>query len=109
MGPVNLIFDPHLNIYGQPVICLCCFLGGTDIIGCFASCSADLPVYSGEIQCRVLGMAMESWDEDGECTSISGLPPYMENLKYLEFCHLLFQASKKMSAICSKSGEKLEF
>ena len=39
--------------------------GGTDIIGCFAACCSDLPVHRGEIQCRVLGMAMESWDETG--------------------------------------------
>ena len=42
-----------------------CVAGGTDIVGCFAACSADLPVHRGEIQCKVLGMGMESWDETG--------------------------------------------
>ena len=45
--------------------------GGTDIIGCFAACCSDLPVHRGEIQCRVLGMAMESWDETGKTFTLS--------------------------------------
>ena len=48
------------------------FVGGTDIIGCFAACCSDLPVYRGEIQCRVLGMAMQSWDETGNTSQ----PPF---------------------------------
>lgn len=39
--------------------------GGTDIISCFMLGCPILPVYSGEIQCRGLGMKVESWDEDG--------------------------------------------
>ena len=39
--------------------------GGTDIIGCFALGSPILPVYKEELQCRGLGMAVESWDESG--------------------------------------------
>uniref|UniRef100_T1ILV2 Acetoacetyl-CoA synthetase n=1 Tax=Strigamia maritima TaxID=126957 RepID=T1ILV2_STRMM len=37
---------------------------GTDIIGCFAGINVTLPVHRGEIQCRFLGMAVESWDEE---------------------------------------------
>ncbi|KAI8867077.1 acetoacetate-CoA ligase [Ramicandelaber brevisporus] len=37
--------------------------GGTDICSLFAGHNAMLPVYRGEIQCRTLGMAIESWDE----------------------------------------------
>ena len=39
--------------------------GGTDIISCFILGCPILPVYSGEIQCRGLGMKVESWDESG--------------------------------------------
>ena len=40
--------------------------GGTDIISCFAGQNPTLPVYKGEIQSVNLGMAMESWDEEGK-------------------------------------------
>jgi len=39
--------------------------GGTDIIGCFALGVPILPVCRGELQARGLGMAVESWDENG--------------------------------------------
>jgi acetoacetyl-CoA synthetase len=39
--------------------------GGTDIISCFILGCPVLPVYSGEIQCRGLGMKVEAWDESG--------------------------------------------
>ena len=39
--------------------------GGTDIISCFMLGCPILPVYPGEIQCRGLGMAVESWDDEG--------------------------------------------
>lgn len=39
--------------------------GGTDIISCFMLGCPILPVYSGEIQCRGLGMKVEAWDENG--------------------------------------------
>ena len=40
--------------------------GGTDIIGCFAAGVPTLAVRRGEIQARVLGMAVEAWDGDGK-------------------------------------------
>ena len=40
-------------------------LGGTDIISCFMGQNPTIPVYRGEIQSRNLGMAVESWDDDG--------------------------------------------
>ncbi|XP_027056296.1 acetoacetyl-CoA synthetase-like, partial [Pocillopora damicornis] len=40
--------------------------GGTDIISCFAGQNPTVPVYRGEIQTRNLGMAVESWNDDGE-------------------------------------------
>ncbi len=40
--------------------------GGTDIASLFAGMNSILPVYRGEIQCRCLGMAVESWDDNGK-------------------------------------------
>ena len=51
--------------------------GGTDLISCFALGNPMLPVYRGEIQCRGLGMAVESYDINGK---------YHFNLKY-SFSH----------------------
>jgi acetoacetyl-CoA synthetase len=39
--------------------------GGTDVCTAFVAGCPLLPVYEGEIQCRALGCAVESWDEDG--------------------------------------------
>lgn len=39
--------------------------GGTDVCTAWVGGNPQLPVYQGEIQCRCLGCAMESWDEDG--------------------------------------------
>jgi acetoacetyl-CoA synthetase len=41
------------------------YLGGTDICSLFAGMCTALPVYRGEIQCRMLGMAVESFDSLG--------------------------------------------
>ena len=40
--------------------------GGTDIVSSFAGGNAMLPVYRGEIQCRALGMKVESFDDAGK-------------------------------------------
>ena len=40
--------------------------GGTDLISCFALGNPMLPVYRGEIQCRGLGMAVESYNINGQ-------------------------------------------
>ncbi len=39
--------------------------GGTDILSCFMLGNPMLPVYAGEIQCRGLGMKVESYDDNG--------------------------------------------
>jgi acetoacetyl-CoA synthetase len=39
--------------------------GGTDVCTAFVGGCALLPVYEGELQCRALGCAVESWDEQG--------------------------------------------
>ncbi len=38
--------------------------GGTDIISCFILGNPLLPVYSGEVQCRGLGMDVQAWNEN---------------------------------------------
>ena len=43
--------------------------GGTDIISCFALGNPILPVHRGELQCRGLGMKVESFDENGNTIS----------------------------------------
>ena len=40
--------------------------GGTDIISCFMLGNPLLPVYSGELQCRGLGMKIEAFDTKGK-------------------------------------------
>ncbi|NVK19747.1 MAG: acetoacetate--CoA ligase [Methylocystaceae bacterium] len=40
--------------------------GGTDLMGCFVLGNPIAPVYRGEIQCRALGMAVETFDDKGE-------------------------------------------
>lgn len=46
-------------------VCLSSISGGTDIISCFALGNPLLPVYAGELQCRGLGMKVESFDPEG--------------------------------------------
>ena len=53
-----------------PDLQLASISGGTDIIGCFAAGNPLLPVRRGELQSRVLGMAVEAFGPDG-----SPLPP----------------------------------
>ena len=44
---------------------LCSMAGGTDVCTAFVGGCPLEPVYEGEIQCRALGCALESWDEKG--------------------------------------------
>ena len=46
-------------------VLLASIAGGTDIISCFVGGCPTRPVYTGQIQCRALGMAVEFWDETG--------------------------------------------
>ncbi len=39
--------------------------GGTDVSSGFVGGCVNLPVHAGEIQCRMLGCAVEAWDENG--------------------------------------------
>ncbi|MCW3490878.1 acetoacetate--CoA ligase [Dethiobacter alkaliphilus] len=47
-------------------LCLSSISGGTDIISCFALGNPNGPVYSGELQCRGLGMKVEAYDLEGK-------------------------------------------
>jgi acetoacetyl-CoA synthetase len=49
--------DPDVWLYSTS--------GGTDVCTAFVGGSPLLPVYEGELQCRALGCAVESWDEQG--------------------------------------------
>jgi acetoacetyl-CoA synthetase len=51
-------------------VCLSSISGGTDLVACFAGGAPILPVWRGELQCRLLGMQVEIFDDDG-----SPLPP----------------------------------
>ncbi|MCL6477961.1 MAG: acetoacetate--CoA ligase [Peptococcaceae bacterium] len=46
-------------------LCLSSISGGTDIISCFVLGNPVGPVYKGELQCRGLGMKVQSFDEAG--------------------------------------------
>ena len=48
----------------KPDIHLVSLSGGTDIMGCFCAGDPTRPVWRGEIQCRLLGMAVEIYDDD---------------------------------------------
>ena len=45
---------------------LACISGGTDIAAAFVGACPILPVYSGEMQCRCLGVAVHAWNAQGE-------------------------------------------
>jgi acetoacetyl-CoA synthetase len=61
-------------VYAQvkPDLLLASISGGTDIISCFMLGNPMLPVYAGEIQCRGLGMDVQTWDAKGD--PITGEP-----------------------------------
>ncbi|MFT3722216.1 MAG: acetoacetate--CoA ligase [Hyphomonadaceae bacterium] len=39
--------------------------GGTDIAACFIGGNRELPLQTGRMQCRQLGVATQAWDEEG--------------------------------------------
>ena len=49
----------------HPGIPLMSIAGGTDLIGCFMGGNPNLPVYSGELQCKSLGMDTRAFDPEG--------------------------------------------
>lgn len=53
---------------------LCSVSGGTDICAGFLTCVPSLPTYSGEMQAKSLGMAVEIYDHDGKNIEDTGMP-----------------------------------
>ncbi len=47
-------------------LCLSSISGGTDLVACFAGGAPILPVWRGELQCRLLAMKVEIFDDDGK-------------------------------------------
>ncbi|HZY16166.1 MAG TPA: AMP-binding protein, partial [Ramlibacter sp.] len=50
---------------GVPAIWWCNISGGTDFAGAFIGGNRELPQVPGQMQCRLLGCAVEAWDEQG--------------------------------------------
>jgi acetoacetyl-CoA synthetase len=44
----------------------CSVSGGTDVAGAFLGGAVTKPVYAGELSARLLGVAVEAWNEDGQ-------------------------------------------
>jgi acetoacetyl-CoA synthetase len=51
---------------GTPDIWWCNISGGTDFAGAFIGGNRELPLVLGEMQCRLLGCAVEAWNEQGQ-------------------------------------------
>jgi len=44
---------------------ICSISGGTDLCAAFVGASPDVPVWRGELSCRMLGAAVAAYDDDG--------------------------------------------
>jgi len=88
----------QFNKLGTRDIWWCNISGGTDFAGAFIGGNRELPLVPGEMQCRMLGAAVESWNEQGQpvvdevgelvCTQpIPSMPLYLwgdeNNQRYL--------------------------
>ncbi|MES2361358.1 MAG: acetoacetate--CoA ligase [Pseudomonadota bacterium] len=51
---------------GRAEIWWCNISGGTDFAGAFIGGNRELPLVPGEMQCRLLGCAVEAWNEAGQ-------------------------------------------
>ncbi len=56
----------QMEAIGTPDIWWSNISGGTDFAGAFIAGNRELPQVPGEMQCRVLGCAVEAWNEQGE-------------------------------------------
>lgn len=48
-----------------PEVQICSVSGGTDLCTAFVASAPDVPVWMGELSCRALGAAVESWSPSG--------------------------------------------
>ncbi|KAK7049509.1 hypothetical protein VNI00_005540 [Paramarasmius palmivorus] len=62
------LFD-YVYQHIRPDVLLGSITGGTDICSLFAGMCSALPVYRGELQCRMLGMAIEAFNSTGNACS----------------------------------------
>ncbi len=51
---------------GTPEVFWCNISGGTDFCGAFIGGNRELPQVPGQMQCRLLGCAVEAWNENGQ-------------------------------------------
>ena len=58
--------DPHTVGERGGHIWWCNISGGTDFCGAFIGGNRELPQVPGQMQCRLLGCAVEAWGEDGK-------------------------------------------
>jgi len=56
----------QFRLLGKPDIWWCNISGGTDFCGAFIGGNRELPQVPGQMQCRLLGCAVEAWNEDGQ-------------------------------------------
>ncbi|KAK7061728.1 acetoacetyl-CoA synthetase [Favolaschia claudopus] len=68
-SPLSAELFRYVYEHIHPDILLGSITGGTDICSLFAGMCSALPVYAGEIQCRMLGLAVESYSEAGKLTA----------------------------------------
>jgi acetoacetyl-CoA synthetase len=62
--------DPHVVGERGGDIWWCNISGGTDFCGAFIGGNRELPQVPGQMQCRLLGCAVQAWNEDGQ--SVTG-------------------------------------
>ncbi|MEI8029396.1 MAG: acetoacetate--CoA ligase [Comamonadaceae bacterium] len=71
-GPPQVKLAPsggsELHVVGERGgdIWWCNISGGTDFCGAFIGGNRELPLVPGEMQCRLLGCAVQAWNEQGE-------------------------------------------
>ena len=58
--------EPHAVSKHEGDIWWCNISGGTDFAGAFIGGNRELPLVVGEMQCRLLGCAVEAWNEQGQ-------------------------------------------
>jgi acetoacetyl-CoA synthetase len=58
--------EPHAVGERGGDIWWCNMSGGTDFAGAFIGGNRELPLVAGEMQCRLMGCAVEAWDEHGQ-------------------------------------------
>ncbi|KZT39610.1 acetoacyl-CoA synthetase [Sistotremastrum suecicum HHB10207 ss-3] len=65
-SPLSPALFDYVYEHIHPDVLLGSITGGTDICSLFAGMNTSLPVYRGEIQCRMLGMAVDAYSPSGQ-------------------------------------------